>query len=71
MEHAEVLSLGKAEYEAAEAVQKHAMNPSNALHVAAMILNKITRTATEDTQFRRVSGIETVWMEDAGAPKKR
>ena len=59
----EVLSLGEDEYrKAAELLKSYNVKPSDALHVAAMFLNNITRVASEDEEFEKIEGITRVWI---------
>jgi len=59
----EVLSLGEREYmKAAEVLKAHDIKPSDALHVAAMVLNYIPKIASEDKEFDRIKGISRIWV---------
>ncbi len=58
-----ILPLGEDEYkEAAEIIKKYGVKPSDALHVAAMMLNGIVRVASEDRELDKVEGINRVWL---------
>lgn len=63
LDYAEVLPLGKEEYrKATEITQKYAVYPSDALHIAAMLLRNVPSIATEDAGFDKVKEIERVWV---------
>ena len=56
--YSEILSLGEREYEkAAEMLGTCTIKPSDALHVAAMTLNNMSKIASEDKGFEKIKEI--------------
>ncbi len=60
----EILSLGENEYKkAAEILKEHRVKPSDALHIATMILNDIQRVASEDDEYDDANEITRIWID--------
>jgi len=58
-----VLPLGEDEYrEAAKLIEKYNVKPSDALHIGAMITNRIPTLVSEDKELDRISEIKRVWI---------
>lgn len=58
-----VLPLRKMEYKKAfEIIKISKVKPSNALHIATMIINNITKIASEDKELDNIEGIERIWL---------
>ena len=60
--YVEVIPLGGVEYvRAKEFMLKYGLTPSDALHVATVIVNELQAIASEDRDFDRV-GIKRLWV---------
>lgn len=60
--YVEILPLGEEEYmKASEILKTYRVKPSDALHIAAMTLNGITRIASEDEEMDKVEEIQRIW----------
>ncbi|MCD6563992.1 MAG: type II toxin-antitoxin system VapC family toxin [Thermoproteales archaeon] len=60
----EILSLGENEYKkATEVLKEHRVKPSDALHIATMILNGIQKVASEDNEYDDVNEITRIWID--------
>lgn len=58
-----VLPLSEDEYkEAAKLIEKYNVKPSDALHIGAMITNRIPTLVSEDKELDRISEIKRVWI---------
>jgi len=58
-----VLPLSDDEYrEAAKLIEKYNVKPSDALHIGAMITNRIPTLVSEDKELDRISEIKRVWI---------
>ena len=61
--YVEILPLNAKEFEkAAEILKSINIKPSDALHAAAMILNDISKIASEDREFDKIKEIERIWL---------
>lgn len=61
--YVEILPLGSEEFrEASEIIKSFSIKPSDALHVAAMLMNDIRRIVSEDREFDKVGGLERIWV---------
>jgi len=61
--YVEILPLGKREFDkASELLKSLNIKPSDALHAATMILNGISKIASEDKEFDKVKGVERIWI---------
>jgi len=60
--YVEILPLGEEEYmKASEILKTYEIKPSDALHIAAMALNGITKIASEDEEMEKVEEIQRIW----------
>jgi len=58
-----ILPLSEDEYkEAAKLIEKYNVKPSDALHIGAMITNRIPTLVSEDKELDRISEIKRVWI---------
>jgi predicted nucleic acid-binding protein len=65
----EVLPLGLSEYKTSQELLRDThLKPSDALHVASMILNSVTLIASEDRELDGVSRIRRIWLPDSPTP---
>ena len=61
--YVEVLPLAAEELrEASEILRSSNVKPSDALHIAVMKLNGITKIASEDRELDKIEGIERIWL---------
>jgi hypothetical protein len=61
--YVEILPLSEKDYQkAVEILNTYSIKPSDALHTAVMILNNISRIASEDKELDNVKEIERVWF---------
>lgn len=61
--YVEVLPLRAEEYQEATSVLKdYNVKPSDALHIAAMNLNRIVKIASEDKGLDKVREIQRTWL---------
>ena len=59
----EILPLNEKEYKkAAELLKTHNIKPSDALHIAAMTTNNITKIASEDKEYDKIKEITRIWI---------
>ncbi len=60
----EILPLGEEEYmKATKLIDTNRVKPSDALHAAAMIIQGISRVASEDKEFDKIKGITRIWLD--------
>ncbi|OYT31017.1 MAG: PIN domain nuclease [Thermofilum sp. ex4484_79] len=60
----EILSLGENESgKAIEILREYRIKPSDALHVASMVLNGIPRIASEDSEYDKIDEIARIWFD--------
>jgi predicted nucleic acid-binding protein len=65
LQFTEVLPLGLSEHQTSqELLRETHLKPSDALHVASMILNSVTLIASEDRELDGVSKIRRIWLHD-------
>ena len=58
-----ILPLSEDEYkEADKLIEKYNVKPSDALHIGAMITNRIPTLVSEDKELDRISEIKRVWI---------
>ena len=61
--YVEVLPLAAEEFrEASEILRSSNVKPSDALHIAVMKLNGITKIVSEDRELDKIEGIERIWL---------
>ena len=61
--YVEILALGSEEFDkASEIINSYNVKPSDALHAAAMMVNGISKIASEDKEFDRIKGIDRIWI---------
>ena len=61
--YAEVLPLATEEFrEATEILKSSNVKPSDALHIAVMKLNGISKIVSEDRELDKIEGIERIWL---------
>ena len=61
--YVEVLPLATEEFrEASEILRSSNVKPSDALHIAVMKLNGITKIVSEDRELDKIEGIERIWL---------
>ena len=59
----EILPLTEKEYQkAAEILKTHNIKPSDALHIATMTTNNITKIASEDKEYDKIKEITRIWL---------
>ncbi|MCS7385832.1 MAG: type II toxin-antitoxin system VapC family toxin [archaeon GB-1867-005] len=59
----EILPLNEKEYQkAAEILKTHNINPSDALHIATITTNNITKIASEDKEYDKIKEITRIWL---------
>jgi len=59
----EILPLNEKEYKkAAELLKTHNIKPSDALHIATMTTNNITKIASEDKEYDKIKEITRIWL---------
>ena len=64
--YAEVLPLGLNEYRASiEAMGEAHLKPSDALHIASMMLNGVTTIASEDRGLDATSNVNGIWLTES------
>ncbi len=62
--YVEILSIGEREYEkAVEVLGAYHLKPSDALHLAAMVLNYVSNIASEDKEFDKIKEISRIWIQ--------
>jgi len=61
--YVQILPLSEVEYKKASEILKiNNVKPSDALHIAVMIINNITKIASEDKELDKIKGIERIWL---------
>ena len=61
--YVEVLPLAVEEFrEASEILRSSNVKPSDALHIAVMKLNGISKIVSEDRELDKIEGIERIWL---------
>jgi len=59
----EILPLNEKEYHKATQILKtYNIKPSNALHAAAMLTNKIAKIASENKEYDKIKEIKRIWL---------
>jgi hypothetical protein len=61
--YVDILPLAEKEYKkTAEILKNYKIKPSDALHIAVMTLNGISKIASEDKEIEVVKGIKRIWL---------
>jgi predicted nucleic acid-binding protein len=61
--YVQILPLSEVEYKKASEILKISnVKPSDALHIAVMMINNITKIASEDKELGKIKGIERIWL---------
>lgn len=61
--YVKILSIGEQEYiKMKTLINKYGLKPSDAIHLATMQVNNISRIASEDRELDRVEGIKRIWI---------
>jgi predicted nucleic acid-binding protein len=61
--YVQILPLSEVEYKKASEILKISnVKPSDALHIAVMMINNITKIASEDKELGKIRGIERIWL---------
>ncbi len=61
--YVKLLPIGADEFgKASEVLRAHRINPSDALHLGAMMLSGIENIVSEDKEFDKISGIRRMWL---------
>jgi len=61
--YVKILSVGEEEHSRMKTlISKYNLKPSDAIHIAIMEVNNISKIASEDHEFDKIDGIKRIWI---------